>query len=414
MSFDRSGGRAQGRRRTPGALEAALETRASMQEQFYRVDQAQSDIGGTVTGYAAVLPDRARASGVVPAWSELDSQAHALIVSYLELLDRFDPLEELSAAELHQAQQAFVVITPQLGRLAEEMDRFLERFGPELRRVGEAREQVRRRVGAATARVEEAETAWRRMQAEGYRFDRADQAIARARVAGRRLADLAAQLTPAQVEEPATVVEKLAGEALALATELPRRAATLTQRITSLATRIDALETRAQSVPEAMRALRREFSVGNWKDLADREHDVARLLEGARSRVREMRRLHAAGDHEAALGQLDRLDQELKHTGEMVDGPRSRLARLRELKADPRPLLERVRFTIRDARYLIMKGRNEAPQPWGARLDAAARELIGLEEMLKGTHPDYWRLQQRVDALQRRVRELIDEVRAAG
>ena len=143
------------------------------------------------------------------------------------------------------------------------------------------------------------------MTDDGFQFDSADHAIARARIAGRKLTEAGPQLTPENVDEGAQVVEKLAAEARALATDLPRRAATLKNRIPSLATRIDALETRAESVPEALRVLRREFSAGNWQDLDDHEQDVEKLLAAARTQVQELRTLHERGDLTAALTTLD-------------------------------------------------------------------------------------------------------------
>jgi len=405
----------EGRRgRTPRPsqpLIAAQDARAALQEQFYRVDQFQSDIGGTVKLYAGLVADRASRTGVVPGWEALDSRANELIVAYLGLLDRYDPLEDRMLPELHQATRAFADLTPKLGLLGNDMEGYLDRFGPELQKVGEAKQYVEHRVAAATAKVDEAEAAWRKMGAEGLEFPSADQAIAQARIAARKLSSVAGSLTPDRVDDPAKVVEKLAAEALTQATDLPRRAAGLRNRIPSLATRIQALETRAESVPEAMRALRREFSLGNWKDIADRETDVEKLLEEARTRLRDLRRLHNSGDLNGALAELGRLEDSLAAAGEVVDGPRDRLEALRAIRDNPRGLFDKARFNVRDARFLVMKGRTIAPQPWGGRLDAAASELIAMESMLEGAHPDFWSLKLRMDVLNARVKELIDDFR---
>lgn len=377
------------------------------------MDQFQSDIGGTVTLYAELLPDRAGRTGVVPGWASLDAQATELIVAYLAALDQFDPLEECTPAQVLDATHGFGQLTTKLGLLGNDMEGYLDRFGPELRKVGEVRHQVESRLAAAGAKVQAAEKAWREMTDAGYQFDAADQAVARARIAARKLTAAGPRLTPDTVGEGAEVVEKLAAEALTLATDLPRRAATLKNRIPSLATRIDALETRAESVPEAMRALRREFSTGNWQDIADRESDVEKLLAEARGRVRELRGLHEAGDLTAALVALDGLESALAAAGTVVDGPRERLGLLREVRDDPRQVLDKARFRLRDARYLVMADRPAAAPPWAGRLDAAAAELIALESALEGHHPDYWAFTRRVDALNERVRQLVDDFRAA-
>lgn len=382
-----------------------------MQEQFYRVDQLQRDIGGTVTMYADLLADRARQTGVVPGWKALDERANQLVLDYLGLLDRFDPLEDQVGPSLQQAIQLFNELTRKLGPLADDMDEFLGRFGPELGKVGQAKQAVQDRVAKATAAVGRAEAAWRKMHDDGYEFAEADQALARASVAGRKLGGLAGRLTLEQVEEPAKVVEKLAEEAERLAVDLPQRVSTLTTRIPSLLTRVDALEHRAGGVPEAMAALRREFSMGNWRDIADRETDVQSALQSARHRVREMRMLHDAGDYPAALGQLKQVEDELVGVGEMVDGPRQRLDRLRQVKADPQQLFAQARFQLRDARYLIQRGGHSAPQPWAGRLDGAAGELVALEDLLTAPHPDYLALANRMETLSARIQELIDDFR---
>ncbi len=417
MSSDWTG--QTGRARRPGRpappptpLELAQEARAELQEQFYRVDQFQSDIGGTVKLYAELLAERSARTGVVPGWASIDAQATELIVAYLELLDRFDPLEDCTPAQVLDAGHGFRQLTPRLGLLGNDMEGFLDRFGPELRRVGEVRQQVEARLAAAAAAVARAEDAWRSMTEDGFQFDAADQAVVRARVAGRKLAAAGGQLPPDKVGEGAEVVERLAADALALATDLPRRAAALRTRIPSLATRIDALQTRAESVPDSMRALRREFSGANWDDLARRESEVAEKLTRGRTQVDELRRLHESGDLSAALVVLDEVETALGDATALVDAPRERLRLLRSLRDDPQQMYDATRFRLRDARYLLLDGQNAVAQPWAGRLDTAATELINLESFLQGRHPDYWALHQRLAALDARLRTLVDDFRA--
>ncbi len=399
--------------RQPPQLAPAQAARGALQEQFYRVDQFQSDIGGTVAQYADLLPERSRTSGVVPGWRVLDQRATEQIVAYLGLLDRFDPLEEQPASVLQQAIPAFGDVTSGLGYLGNDMEHFLERFGDELRRVGEAKQQVGTRIAVASAAVDRAEAAWRRMTADGFQFDAADRALAQARVAARKLVEAQDKLAPGQVDEPVALVEQLAAEALALATDLPRRAASLRTRIPSLATRIDALENRSGSVPDAMRSLRREFSARNWEDLAAREQDVTALISSSRGQVAQLRRLQAQEDLGPAVAALGELEQLLADADRMVDGPHARLVLLRSVRDNPTRLLDEARFKLRDARYLVLGGRPVVQPPWAGRLDAAAAELIALEGALEGNHPDYWAFHLRTEALQERIRSLVADFRAA-
>lgn len=384
-----------------------------MQEQFYRLDRFQSDIGGSVRRYAELLPDRAARTGTVPGWQALDEQASEAIVAYLGALDAFDPLEDCPATRLPEAMRTFRELTDRLGYLGNDMESYLDRFGPELRRVGEARRRVEARVTAAQERVAQAVSAWERLAADGYQFDAVDRAVAQARIAGRKLEAAAPRLTPDSAAEACRVVEKQAGDAAALAAELGRRSRSLGSRIPSLRTRVDALQNRAESVPETLRCLRREFSAPNWEDLSRGEGDLARRLDQARGLVADLERRHETGDHAGALSVLDEIEGLLDRIGEVVDGPRARLTLLRGMRDEPRRSLDRVRFRLRDARYLVQDGRPVADQPWAGRLDAAAAAFLAVEPALQARHPDYWSVHQRLTALEATVDRLVADFRAA-
>ncbi|WP_028472793.1 hypothetical protein [Nocardioides alkalitolerans] len=402
--------RRRGRRDAPDALQRAQEARGVLQEQFFRVDQLQRDIGTTVASYGSLLPDRARSTGVLPGWQRLDQRAHDVVIDYLGVLDQHDPVEDLDPYAVGHATTAFERATPPLTQLADDMERFLDQYGAELGRLGEVREKVARRLAQAQAAVTQAESAWRTMNDGGYRFEEADEALARARVAGRKLADIGDRLTPDQVDEPVQVVERLAAHARTLAVELPQRVSTLAHRIPSLATRIDAVVTRAERVGEHMSGLRREFSYASWKDLADSEGELRRLVESARTHLEELRKLQAQGAHGEAVVALAAVEAEVAAADALVDAPRRRLERLRTVKKDPQALFERARFSLKDTRLLLRRG---SPQPWGSRLDGFARELIALEELLEAPHPDYWQLVTRIDRLHDGVDRLVADFRAA-
>lgn len=388
----------------------AQEVRGLLQEQFFRVDQLQRDIGVTVASYSRLLPDRARSTGVVPGWNRLDEKAHGVVGDYLALLDEHDPVEDLDPYRVHAAANAFERGTPPVRAMADEMERFLDSYGSELGRLGEVRAVVERRVAQAQQSVTAAEQAWRAMHADGIEVPDADAALARARVAARKLAEIADRLGPDAIDEPASVVERLAEEARTIATEVPQRLATLGTRIPSLATRIDSIETRRERTGEHMSGLRREFSFASWKDLADAEGDLDAQLQAGRTSLAELRRLHEAGETTAALAELSKVEETVAAASDLVDAPRRRLERLREVKANPERLFERARFSLRDTRLLLRRG---SPQPWGGRLDALARELIALEGLLEAHHPDYWQLVTRVDRLQENVDQLVADFRAA-
>ncbi|MDR6175661.1 hypothetical protein QE364_000278 [Nocardioides zeae] len=398
------------RRGDGGGLERALDVRGQLQEQFFRVDQLQRDVGETVASYAGLLPDRARSTGVVPSWRHLDERAQAAVLDYLGLLDRHDPVEDLDPYQVAAAAADFERGVPTLRSLADDMERFTSSYGAELGRVGEVRARVARRLEEAQQAVAAAEAAWREMTAAGGSFPAADEAVVRARVAGRKLAEVGDRLGPADVDEPAAVVERLAEEARELARELPRRAAAVGNRIPSLATRIDAVVTRSERTSEYMSGLRREFSYESWKDIADAEGQLKDHLEEARGALERLRRLHAAGDQPGALAALQEVETAVEAASDLVDAPRRRLERLRDVKRDPGALFDRARFVLRDTRLLLRSG---PPQPWGGRLDAFARELIALEGLLETTHPDYWALLTRIDRLHEGVDRLVADFRAS-
>lgn len=398
------------RRQANNALAQAQEVRGLLQEQFFRVDQLQRDIGTTVAQYAALLPDRARSTGVVPGWKSLDDRAHQVVADYLALLDQHDPVEDLDPYRVHAAATAFERGTPPVRAMADELERFLDSYGNELGRLGEVRAQVERRIAAAQASVTRAEEAWRAMRAQGVEVPDADEALARARVAARKLGEIGERLGPDAVEEPASVVERLAEQAQTLAVEVPQRLATLGRRIPSLATRIEAVETRRERTAEHMSGLRREFSHASWKDLAATEADLEAALEEGRASLERLRDLHEAGETTAALHELALVEQAVERASDLVDAPRRRLERLREVKRDPQHLFERARFALRDTRLLLRRG---SPQPWGGRLDALAHELVAIEGLLEAHHPDYWQVLTRTERLHEGVDRLVADFRAS-
>ena len=322
----RSGGRS-----TP--LEAAQEARGALQEQFYRVDQFQSDIGGTVKLYAGLLPDRASRTGVVPGWAPLDQKANELIVAYLELLDRFDPLEDLAPLQQQEAHRAFSELTPKLGFLGNDMEGFLERFAPELQKVGEARERVESRIRDANAKVREAEAAWRQMdrprlpvRLRGPR-DRSGQDRGPQADRGRAAAQTGERRRGRPGRREACCRGSRPGHRPAAPgchAEDPDPLAGRPDRRSGDQGRV---RPRGDAGPPP-RVLGRELA-GSARSRAGRGKLLAAAL---RQQVRELRILHERGDLTAALTALSAIETTLEEAGALVDGPRERLSLLRQVR----------------------------------------------------------------------------------
>ena len=102
----------------------------------------------------------------------------------------------------------------------------------------------------------------------------------------------------------------------------------------------------------------------------------------------------------------------LKRAEERADSVTGRLTELREVRTDPSRAAADVRFVLRDAQRLVVD--RDLVTRHGPVLDAQAVRLQNAVDRLEGVHPDYWLYVTELRGVRERVRQVVDEVRAAA
>lgn len=428
---------------------------------FLRMDTAHRDLQLQVESFLVSGADPAVARRMRSEYEELHTDAEFRAQRYLATLDAHPVGDTTPLDKLYSATMAYRQATGDLSEMAAKLEAFLEKNVPHFAKTTSALDQLGTRRRRANARLEEARASVAVLAEAGVPVEEAGAALDRAQAAadeleaavGKRsvpelieMADRAAVAAEAvrpavaavtsraeakareeqaraeaQAREARARAEAQAREAAARAAEEARRAAELAAiaeaaptRIASLRTRRDAVAFRAEQIEETMRLLRREWSEGNWADVADTETRVAEHLAAADAElasaadgVREENWPHVESAVVAVGGQLaaaaDLLDE--------LSARHDLLLAARDSSAD---LVGQARFRVRDAQRLVMTGRTEPPQPWAAELDALAARLEAASGMTEGVHPNYWAYRAELAAITDAVADVVRRFNASG
>lgn len=380
---------------------------------FQHLDSAQRTVRGMVESFRAYLPDRARTSGLVPRFEVLDREADGLINDYLKTLDQHPFEETLDQRALGAAHRAYADIGPKIAQHADALDQVVLDYDAELTRIGAQVQRGRTLKEQATTRTQRVATAAAALKQTGLDVPELNGILGRTRAA----AAASSEWQPASgfpvLEQAVAELEALAGEAEALAEDYPQRVAKARTRRTSLRTALDAVESRVERMHDDLATLRREFSLGNWRDLEAVEKTIQEQVALARTKLHDFDRLVDAGaDWSLPLRLLDEARTALDAAKDGVDGPGDRIDALREVKADPEELMRKVRFRLRDAQLLVTNTPKPGREAVARELDGLARRLDGLRSGLQGAHPDYWALLTEADRITEAVRVQVERYRS--
>jgi hypothetical protein len=379
---------------------------------FQHLDSSQRTLRGMVESFQAYLPERAAASGLVPRFRVLDREAEQLIGEYLATLDEHPFDEGLDQRALGAAHRAYADVGPRLAKHADALDQVVLDYDAELTRIGQQVQRGRTLKEAATARTRRVADAATTLRGSGLEVPELNDLLARTRAAALVANDWQPASGFAVLERAAAELEGLAAAAEKLAEDYPQRVARARTRRTSLRTALEAVESRLERMPADLAALRREFSLGNWRDLEPGEQVVREQVALARTRLRDFDRLVEAGaDWTLPLRLLDEARAALDVAKAQVGAPAERLAALRTVKADPEELMRKVRFRLRDAQLLVTNTPKPGRESVARELDALARRLDGLRSGLQGAHPDYWTLLQEADRITAGVKAQVERYR---
>lgn len=379
---------------------------------FQHLDHSQRTLRGMVESFQAYLPERAASSGLVPRFRVLDQEAEALIARYLQTLDQHPFDETLDQRRLGEAHRAYAEVGPQLAKHADALDQVVLDYDGELTRIGRQVQRGRDLKEEATALTKRVAAAATRLRETGLEVPELNDVLGRTRAA----AVAASEWQPASgfdvLERARAELDELAVEAERLADDYPERVAKARTRRTSLRTAVDAVESRLDRMHDDLAVLRREFSLGNWRDLEEVERAVHEQVALARGKLHDFDRLVEAGaDWSLPLRLLEEARAALDTAKANVDGPGDRLEALRAVKADPEELLRKVRFRLRDAQLLVTNTPKQGRESVARELDGLARRLDGLRSGLGATHPDYWALLQEADRITDTVKSQVERFR---
>ncbi|MFB9314496.1 hypothetical protein [Nocardioides plantarum] len=400
--------------RTPAAQQREA-TRSALDQlmlDFQHLDSSQRTLRGMVESFQAYLPDRAASSGLVPRFRVIDREAEELIAEYLQVLDQHPFDEGLDQRALGAAHRAYADVGPRLAKHADAMDQVVLDYDAELTRIGQQVQRGRELKEEAAAQTSRVAAAAATLRASGLEVPELNDLLARTRAAALAASGWQPATGFAALEQARTELTALAQAAETLAEDYPQRVAKARTRRTTLRTAAEAVESRIERVPDDLAHLRREFSIGNWRDLEPVEQTVRDQLALARSKLHDFDRLVEAGsDWALPLRLLDEARVALDTAKTQVGAPAERLTALREVKADPEALMRQVRFRLRDAQLMVTNGRKPGGDAVGRELDGLARRLDGLRSGLQGVHPDYWALLQEADRITAAVKAQVERFR---
>mgnify|MGYP007064815522 FL=1 len=118
---------------------------------------------------------------------------------------------------------------------------------------------------------------------------------------------------------------------------------------------------------------------------------------------------HLTDAPDVALDDAETAREHLSVAEDAVDAVLDRLRRLRDVRADPAAVERRVRFRLRDAQQFAIN--HSLVDEWGSVLDAQADRITRAGSALDRIHPDFWDYLTQLEAVDRRIGEIVDRMR---
>lgn len=404
--------RGRGAQAAAQAAEAARTAKEAAAAAFYDMDQAQRFIGGRLTVFADL--DAAAATPVRREFTALTESANAASAAYITVVDAHDIDDQSrSPAEYDSARRAFMAVTDQLTKIANDLNGFAARLAPKMERLEAALDQLPPRIAAAREAVAAADSAVSAARAAGFDAEEPAAELAGAQAA---LEVLTSQglggLGLAGALDQADEVRKLAERAREVAAELPRMAEKVRQSMTSVRTRMQVVSGRMEPVQAAMRKLLRGYSQACWQDLKGAPQTIEQGVERAAERLAEAQSHASRGEWKRAQQALTAARTELSAADRRAGQVTGRIADLDAAAADPGKPAEAARFVVRDAQKMAIT-QPGGPRPEHARaLDALVDRLAAARRRLTGAHPDYWAYLQELEAIKTAAGDVVTRIRS--
>lgn len=383
----------------PGDDPAAISAYNAMTTAFLQTDRLLTEIEDGVA--AARDTDAARA--VVGQWTPVRAHHAAVTAAYLDL-----QRPDLDAP--YAAAAVYADCTRRLEQVAVEMASFRDRFGENLARGRAARQVTTSQVQQARAAANGAVAALDRP--DSLPFLQYPSVIAAVDVLAAQIRRLDTGGDAAGQRETAAEVTAAAAAVHTALTDAPRRGTEAQNAVRSIATRISAVSTRAGQVAPARSALLREFSAACSDDLIGNDRIAADAASAAEEELRAARAEITSGRPESALARCAQAREHLRTADDAVDAVTERLRALRDVRANPAQVADKVRFRLRDAQQLAVQ--RDLTDAWGSVLDAQVDRVERACAALDGVHPDYWTYVTDLEAIDRFIIGVVDRMRGRG
>ncbi len=388
-----TGGPRWWRREADEALVVARDAKGRAAVVLLGLDTVQREVERQVEAFV----DFAGGEGprLEASWAPLREQAFAATAEYLQVQQYFDLDADLSAHDARTATSEFDRVGGVMGDVATSVRRFGEQAEPRfalLRAAAARHTALLRGLDPVLATAREAIAA---AQQQGLRTPEpeAELAAAEADAARARAADPATLTAATQAAEAARAHAERAAE---LAAALPARKQEVARRITSIRTRLQIATDRTAGLDDVLSELRRGYVAAASADLADVEEEVAAHLHRAERGIFAARTAAAEGHQRWAEAEAGL--QTAREACDAAEGcagrVRGRLADLDAVAADPGPLLDSTRRTLRDAQRYLVDSSPTLDRPLAQRLDRLAARLDAAHDGVRARAPhtrvDHW------------------------
>lgn len=375
---------------------AAISAYNVMTTAFLQTDRLLAEIEDGI----AAARDTDSTRQVVTQWSPVRERHAAATAMYMQLQR---PVLDASYA----AASVYEDCTRSLEQVSAEMTAFRNRFGEDLSRARAARQISAQAAQQAHVAANQAVAALD--LPESLPFLQYPSVIAAVDVLSRQVRKLDTVTKPADQRDAAAAVSDAAAAVHAAVAAAPQRGAEVQNAVRSIQTRISAVATRAEQLAPARSALLREFSAACSNDLVDNDRVAAKAASAAERELQDARSEISAGRPEAALARCSRAREHLREADDAVDAVTARLRSLREVRAHPSKMADKVRFRLRDAQQLAMQ-RNLVDE-WGSVLDAQVDRIDRACASLGRVGPDYWTYLTDLEAIDRFIVGVVNRMR---
>jgi hypothetical protein len=398
------------RRGRDEALARARAAAASAATAFVDLDSRQRATTLQVDSYAA-LERGAAGSALSTQWDAIRRDADDAAAGYLRVPEQYDVDADLTEPDARSAEAAFRRAEHFLRQALGQVTTFVEGNANRFTTVEQALARLAAAGRDADTALAAARAAIAATEQAGTPAHDAAEALAEAERARAVLGEGAAVHGLRAAVAAADTVLAAASRARTLAETLDQQRDELSRALASVRTRMDAVGTRRERLATTLSALRRDFVTGSYADVEGHPAAADAALTTARQQLAEAERQLVRRNLPLSRAAIAAARQALDTAGSAVDAVTQRYDYLRELKRDPKAVVQRTRFVVREAQKLFVFLGDRADQRYATQLDSLVRRVSTAEEGFATPHPDFWRLDRDLARIRDETADVVRRLR---